>query len=238
MKKRVSEAILFVKSNNLAQYVITFFAVTFIFILCKNLGIKNDEAKTQFLMTMALSGLIIYAFWLQKRGKLTDEMIIRLIIFGGFVMYIGYMIYTHMFTRGNDLGPFASDGLGNLGYIYYIAEKGTLPNTNEWMLYHPPLYPIISAAMVRIMSLFAEGGIADAFEAAQIINCSLACIMLLVMRNFLKEININNKYAPWAMLIIAFFPCLYQIGGRLNNDMFAIFFSFLCIVNKIGRAHV
>lgn len=151
-------------------------------------------------------------------------------------MRVGYTIYTHMFVRGNDLGEFSTNihenGCGHLGYIYYIVENGKLPDGNSYQLYHPPLYHILSAIAVQIAGIFIHSGdMQSKFEFIQIINCTLACIMLPMLRNFLNEIYVDKKYAPWAMAIVAFFPTFYQMGGRLNNDMAVTFFMFLCIVN-------
>lgn len=228
------------KSNtnkrNIAEYIMIFLAITIVFILCKALGIKNDNDKTQILMVASLFGLMCYACYLGIKKELTTAKIMQLIIFAGIIMRVGYTIYTHMFVRGNDLGEFSADvyhnGCGHLGYIYYIAENGKLPNVNEYQLYHPPLYHILAALTVQIAGIFMPSGdMQSKFEFVQIINCTLTCIMLPMFRNFLDEIYVDKKFAPWAMAIVAFFPTFYQMGGRLNNDMAVTFFMFLCIVN-------
>lgn len=224
------------KKRNIAEYVIIFLAITIVFILCKALGIKNDNDKTQILMIASLFGLMCYACYLGMKKQLTTTKIMQIIIFAGIIMRVGYTIYTHMFVRGNDLGEFSTNihenGCGHLGYIYYIVENGKLPDGNSYQLYHPPLYHILSAIAVQIAGIFIHSGdMQSKFEFIQIINCTLACIMLPMLRNFLNEIYVDKKYAPWAMAIVAFFPTFYQMGGRLNNDMAVTFFMFLCIVN-------
>ena len=223
------------KQQNIVEYIFIFVIVLITFILCRSLGIKNDELKTQTLMIAALAGTSGYALYLSAGNRLTAEKIMQCVIIGGIIMRVGYMIYTHMFIRGNDLGEFSSkiyeNGTGHLGYIYYIAENGKLPDSNLYQLYHPPLYHILSAITVRIAGIFLKpGDMQGAFEFVQIINCTVACIMLPILRDFFNEIEIDKKYAPWAMAIVAFLPCFYQMGGRLNNDMLVVFFMLLCII--------
>lgn len=223
------------RKKQIAEYIIIFLSVLVVFILSRFLHIKNDEARTQTLMTAALAGVVLYAVYLGLRGRLTASKIMQCIILAGIIMRVGYTVYTHMFNRGNDLGEFSydiyGDGNGHLGYIYYIFEKGALPDVNEFQLYHPPLYHLLAAFMVRIANFFLGGDdIYAAFEFTQVINCTLSCIMLPVLRNFFTETELDERYAPWAMALIAFFPTFFQLGGRLNNDMPAAFFTLLCII--------
>lgn len=88
------------KKRNIAEYVIIFLAITIVFILCKALGIKNDNDKTQILMIASLFGLMCDACYLGMKKQLTTTKIIQLIIFAGIIMRVGYTIYTHMFVRG------------------------------------------------------------------------------------------------------------------------------------------
>ena len=219
-----------------AEYIMTFLLVFVLFVFCRGLGVKNQEPQTFTLMLIAFGALAAYAIWLISRGKMTAEKAMMLVIAAGFIMRIGYMVYTHMFTRGHDLGSFSADvhndWPGHLSYIYYICENGILPDVNTYQLYHPPLYHIAAAVMVKLAGLFVGTSNMQApFEFAQIVNCSVSCAMLLTVRNFISELNINKKFLPWIMLIVSFSPTLIQMGGRLNNDMFLTFFMLLCIVN-------
>ena len=224
------------KWRSAAEYVITFLAVFVIFVFCRGLNIKNNEQLSFVIMLIAFGALAFYALWLYSRGKMTAEKAIGLVIAAGFILRIGYMVYTHMFTRGHDLGTFSADvhkdWPGHLGYIYYIFQNNSLPDVNTYQLYHPPLYHISAALMVKFASIFVGTSNMQApFEFAQIVNCFVSCAMLLTVRNFISELDIDKKFLPWIMLVTAFSPTLIQMGGRLNNDMFATFFMLLCIVN-------
>lgn len=59
------------KKRNIAEYVIIFLAITIVFILCKALGIKNDNDKTQILMIASLFGLMCDACYLGMKKQLT-----------------------------------------------------------------------------------------------------------------------------------------------------------------------
>ncbi len=219
------------RNKSIYEYLVIFFAVIVIFVLCRAIGIKNNELKTHIFMIISFVILALYTFYLKRVNRLTEQKIVNCIIIGGIIMRVGYMIYTHMFIRGHDLGPMSVDGTGHLGYIYRIVQNGALPDSNAYQMYHPPLYHICAAVVIKIARLFVSGhDINAAFEFSQIINCTLSCIMLPVLRNFLKEIKLGDKYGAWVMAVIAFYPCFYQMGGRLNNDMFVTFFMFLCVI--------
>ncbi len=49
---------------------------------------------------------------------------------------------------------FGFDSAGHLEYIQYILDRGSLPLANEgWEMYHPPLYYLLSAGMLKTVGL-------------------------------------------------------------------------------------
>ncbi len=232
MKKRIDALNITEGQKRIIEYVFTFLLVLLIFSISRVTGIKNEPEKVKPLMLAALAVLGGYAVYLKIKGRLTSDKAVMCVVIAGIIMRVGYTIYTHMFINGHDLGGFSASDTGHLGYIYNLAENGKLPSSYENQLYHPPLFHMAAALVIRVAGLFTgTEDMHSLFEFSQIINCSLCCIMLLVLKNFFAEIELDGKYAPWAMLIAAFIPGMYQIGGRLNNDMPVIFFMLLCIIN-------
>ena len=219
------------KWGNLAEYVIIFLVILISFILCRNLGIKNDADKTRTLMLAAFSGLALYAIYTASKGQMNSEKAVKFIIIAGIIMRVGYMVYTHMFARGHDLGTFEANGVGHIGYIFNLAENGSLPASNEYQLYHPPFFHIMAALFIRIGALLHNSNIEDAFEYSQIVNCVVSCFMIVAFKNFINQSDINKKYRPYVVAIIAFFPNFYLMAGRLNNDMLVSYFMLLCVIN-------
>ncbi len=218
----------------ISEYIFTFAAVTLVFIACMKLGIKNDEIKTAFLMAAALIAVGVYMFCLYRKKSLTAGKVIQCVVICGMIMRAGYMIYTHMFTRGHDLGAFdiTGDGAdGHLSYIMNLAKNNSLPPTNENQFYHPPLFHFLASLFVRLGTVFYPEDFYKAFEYAQIVNCAASCFMLTALKNFLGELELKEKYQIYALAITAFFPNLYFMGGRLNNDMLSVFFMLLCVIN-------
>lgn len=213
----------------LLDYIAVFAIIFVIFAVSMKLNIKGDEAAIKMFMTAALAALGLRAFWLQRQNRLTGASVIGIIVAAGMVMRIGYMLYTHMFVRGHDLGAFETSGDGHLAYILNLME-GKLPPTNEGLHYHPPLFHMLAYVFAKIGGLFYSSDVYKSFEFAQIINCTASCYMIMALRNFVNETELKEKYKAYAVAFTAFFPNLWLMGGRLNNDMIVTLCMLLCVI--------
>lgn len=223
--------VLTLKKDKIIEYIAVFFVVFIAFWISSQSNIKNDESTIVTFMLIALFAVGGYIIYLKTNDKLTSKSIVSSIVVAGMIMRIGYMLYTHMFTRAHDLGMFEENGVGHLSYIMNLAKHGTLPQSNSYQFYHPPLFHILAAIFVKIGTVLCGGDFNKGFEFAQVVNGVFSCYMLIAMKNFIAEIDLKEKFQPYVIAIVAFLPSLYLMGGRLNNDMTVTFFMLLCVIN-------
>jgi len=124
------------------------------------------------------------------------------------------------------LGVFAPDSKG-YAYDYYsrailvIVNEGRLPNFNDcWICYHPPLFPLVGAALFKLVSVFGGG-----IDAQQYAVSTLTSILALVMSvyGFLLYQR-YRKYEEldllmWALLL--FVPVRFISSFSVEADIFA-----------------
>ena len=216
--------------NRTTEYIITFLVVLILFIIFRLLGFKNNGDAVKPIIMIALMCVGFYAFLKQKKQQLSVDDIVNLIALAGMIIGVGYMLSTHIFENGIDQGYVSANARGHFGYILNIVE-GHLPNSNSEQFYQPPLVHSIAAIFVKLSLLFNGGDAEDAVQSVQIVNCTAMCFMMIAFRNFISEINLDNKSKPYVMAMAAFFPNFYLMGCRANNDMFATYFMLLCVIN-------
>lgn len=78
--------------------------------------------------------LLIGGYLICQEG-INSKKTIKCIILVGFIMRIGYMLYTPCNVRSHDLWNFTVDSGGHAGYILNILE-GNLPQSNLLQYYH------------------------------------------------------------------------------------------------------
>lgn len=162
--------------------------------------------------------------------KFDGEILVRYILFIGFVMRIGYMLYTPCTVRFHDLKAVSINSDGNAAYILNILN-GHLPMSNEGQFYHPPLYYILSGIVIfvlkPILNLTNE---MDIINCARLVSCTFSCATLYCVKALCAELKIN-KLIP--LSLVAFLPNFYLMGGRVNNDAMAVFFMTAILLFSI-----
>lgn len=203
-------------------YSLLFATIFTIFILFHSFGLDQHIRLIQALMIVIMVILLDeFLYDTQKR--------LQLIILIGFVMRIGYMLYTSCIVRSHDLGG----SYGHAAYIFQLME-GHLPDSSMGLwgqFYHPPLYHMLSAITIKLTQPFISSGDSlDLLEGAKIVSCFSMCAMLLVIKEICKEIHVEGKGAEVVLLLSAFLPNYYLLAGRVNNDALVILFITLSIL--------
>ena len=102
-----------------------------------------------FLMLLFLLLLLLF---LHKKGKLTEERIVWIIIAAGMIFHCCYVLLSGLYDRQHDEGVYTGIATnqinpGHIGYIEYIYKFRKLPDMNPYQLfsyYHPPLHYALS----------------------------------------------------------------------------------------------
>ncbi|MDD5935991.1 MAG: glycosyltransferase family 39 protein [Clostridiales bacterium] len=205
-----------------------------LFIISYNTGSLNDvKAIQKYMKLMILSTLCIFAMlWFFRKEKKPDLLPILILI--GFVMRIGYMLYTDSGVRGHDAGIISLDGYGHRSYIYRIYEYLKLPDINKGQMYHPPLYHFLSAiAMYLVRPFTSKNDAVHLIEAAKIVSCFASCATLRVGLRICKELQLSHRVQLVTIGFLAFLPNMYLLAGRVNNDALAYYFMFMIVLYTI-----
>jgi hypothetical protein len=221
--------------TGLRPYLIAAAAIIISYILF-TLILHLSEETTRILMIsgVLLCGVFFAARCLSKRRVSRAEALITALIAAGVVMRVGYMLYTSFFIRAHDIGKLALDGTGNFAYMYGLYSSGTLPQTYEGLLYHPPLQFIVQAFVVKVFSWFqnTEDTIV-LFQASKIVPCFAMCALLIVGRRICEETGLSKRTAAIAVAIIAFQPTFFILSASVNNDALMLLFFMTTVLYTI-----
>ena len=189
----------------------------------------NDEANVKFFMPLALAVVTAYGGYLAYKDKLDAAKAVTLLMTAGVIMRTGYTIYTHAFTRGMDIGMNNPDGVGHWGYLYRVLN-GTLPESNEYQFYQPPLFYIISVIFIKA-AMFVTGGddLNGYMYMSQLVSCIASCVALVTFSEIMDELKIKKSIQIIPVALIAFYPIHILAAGRMNNDALVFMFMVLAL---------
>lgn len=204
----------------------------FLFGFCREEGVTVRQV--QLLMQCLLLGGVCLLYWVSRKRGFSYRYIISFLIFAGFVMRVGYMLYTPAIVRSHDFGSLAENSYGHFRYIYTIYSTGRLPDTNWVQMYHPPLYHVLSAVCMRLFHLLT--GVTEPerlIEAAKLISCAASCITLTAGEALCRELRLGDRATAVAVALLAFLPNMYLLAGRVNNDSLVLCFMSLILLQTI-----
>ena len=177
--------------------------------------------------------IIGYGIFLKQTKKLTPEALIVLIFALGFVLRLGYVLYTDIATRQNDAGIFEEGNYNffHSGYILYIRDHLALPAGDVREMgeyYHPPFHHIVCAAFLKIYELFLPKGTHN-YEALQALSLLWANFSVIMLYKDIKLIGIKEESRPIVAAIISAAPIYTLLSGSVNNDNLSVLLMFTAI---------
>lgn len=211
-----------IKEKKIFHYALAFIIVTISYMIWR-LVAPESKAGIKILMGVLIAAVAVFCLICRKKGTLTDKTLIRSVIFAGFVMRIGYMLYTPCDLRSHDLWEFNTEGYGHAGYILTLIEDHMLPQSNIRQYYQQPFFYIagslVSAPLNKIL------GCSDPFfivDTAKIICCAASCFVLLMADSFCDIFEISGKGRLAAVALTAFHPS-FCLSIRITPDMLVAF---------------
>lgn len=181
---------------------------------------------------MVLGYLVVlgYGIYLRRSKKLTDEALITLIFTLGFVMRLGYVLYTGLYVRQCDLGDFAdtNHNFWHSGYILYVRDHLSVPNVDIRKMgefYHPPFHYFVSAIFLKLTGLFLPKG-TEHYEVLQALSMLWTQWALIMAYKVIKECGAKKESLPSAAFIISAFPAFTLMSASINNDILSILLYF------------
>lgn len=212
-------------------YAFTGLFIIFMYLLINALNIQNN---TFFIEKLMISSILFVIYFFKKKydkDSLTNDDFITCIIIIGFIMRIGYMLYTPCNVREHDVGNLNLDSYGHASYILNIIQNHKLPNSNVGQFYQQPLFYLLSSLVSNIINTIL--GRNDSFflvDAAKTFSCFASCSILILSLRIFEELDMKGTGKKIAMVLIAFLPNFYLMGGRVNSDALATFFMTATIL--------
>ena len=201
------------------------------YILCINVFHLADK-QIKVLMT---GGLAICGLYAAIYGKSVSRLTAA-ILAAGFVLRIGYMLYTPYYIRAHDVASLNDPG--HLSYIYNLFEHARLPQTNQYEFYQPPLQHIAQAAVVKAFSWFQpEKDFLAVVDASKLVPCFASCAVLVVSRRLCEALNLSDRAIAIAMAVLAFQPTFYVLSASINNDALTLLFFMTAVLYTVRWYH-
>ena len=209
-------------------FISTVFAVLVVLIAT---GMQiNSNAAVCIVMVSGYLLIAGYGLFLKKTRKLSDDALIVLIFLTGAVLRLGYVLYTDVRTRQNDVGVF-EEGIYNIfhsGYIMLVRDTLSVPNFDIRDLgqyYHPPFHYIVCAAFLKIYELLLPKGTHN-YEALQALSMLWSQFSLILIYKIVKLTGIKRENRIIAALIVSAFPAFTLLSASINNDGLSVFLYF------------
>lgn len=180
----------------------------------KHGGLVIWEGVVAFLIVF---GWCAFCVWTEKG---VTENVVLLILFGGFLIRIFYVVLTQAHIYQNDLGALIPGDYGHMGYVYYLYSQGRLPDVNPmefYQFYQPPLHYAVCALLLKVFQVFG----CDLSEAQELLQVPAALWGTLTLF-FINKIGVRLRIPPLgrgiALGVASFLPLSILLGGALNND--------------------
>ena len=182
-----------------------------------------------------------YGLYLKKARKLSDEALTAIIFALGFILRLGYVLYTSIEIRQNDIGVF-QEGNYNIfhsGYILFMRDRFSIPDFDVRIggqFYHPPFHYFVSAVFLKIYELFLPAGTHN-YEALQALSLLWSQYSLIMIFKVLKLLGIREEDHVTSAYIISAFKELARVkpvklAARIDGKVISGEFLYGQITNS------
>ena len=220
-----------IMSYKLLPYINILLLMIVVFVIVYKLNWQADTGRIQGLMFIGVIFTVIGFFVYSVKKGFSWKLAVQVCIAVGFILRIGYMLYTPFYVRSHDLGDVTPDGYGHAAYILKLMMNHQLPETNWIQFYHPPLFHFLAACLCSLINVIMRWQTyEEVLEIAKIVSCAASCWCLMLMPRICSELKMTERGKCIATAIIAVFPNCFLLAGRVNNDSLVIFFMTLAIL--------
>ena len=199
---------------------------------------------------LAVLGCVVAYMGMTKR--LSPKKILIFMLIAGFILRLGYVLYTAGSARQYDTWTPNFDG--HEAYAWNFFVNGKLPDNNIYQFYHPPLNALVQSAFMHFLDglsgtltkwfsmgdyfqtkfLFGKPDYVDEFRyflysGCQILGVLYSFIICVVGIKTLSLFSLSDKTKLLLSAFLIFFPRGIQISGQLNNDLLAYLLAVLAI---------
>ncbi|MBQ8295201.1 MAG: hypothetical protein IJX87_02070 [Clostridia bacterium] len=238
----------------LLLYIGVFVVTTALFfILRPRMQQLRNGVTAQMLMVISLGLIASFISYMGVTKRLTAKKLILLLLLAGFVLRVGYMLYTPASARQQD--TYTKNFDGHEAYAWTLFTTGRLPTTNDYQFYHPPLNALLQAGFMHFMKGLTDGigslfGLEDYFatgflfakpdyitenerwflySTCQILAVFYSFVTAAVSVKIVKMFRFSDKMTVFLSAFVIFYPRNIQFSGMLNNDGVSYMFSILSL---------
>lgn len=202
---------------------ITTGVVSLCFLLAACLLMNTGKTAIILFMTIGIIAVPAAIFIITGKSLPFSKRMVLLIMTAGFILRLGYILYTTIAQRQHDVGSFEV-AYGHLAYINHLFSDFSLPEGNPteiWQFYHPPLHHIIAAAWMRLevsLGMSFEG----AKESLQFLSLYYSSCCMIISYKLFKIFRMRRSGMLTAMAVVSFHPTFVILSGSVNNDILSI----------------
>lgn len=235
-----------------------FLVTLFLFLTVKPLiEIQRKGAVAQAFITLGFAAIIVFAAYMGMTKRLTATHIVWLLLLAGFILRVGYMLYTAANARQQD--TYSKNFNGHEAYAWTIFETSKLPTTNDYQFYHPPLNALIQARFMRFLLGLSQAltkifHLGDYFPSAFLYSkpsyitdanrwflysgCQVLCVTysMITAVTLVKTVwlfNFSQKTKLMLTAFVVFYPRHIQFAGMLNNDAISYMFGIIAMYQAL-----
>lgn len=229
-----------------AVYVAVFFLTLILYLLLKpQIAEQETGAVAQAITIVGLGICLAFGSYLYATKRLTARASILLLLVMGYLLRLGYILYTPASVRQHD--TFSINADGHEAYAWTLFDTGKLPTTNAYQFYHPPLNALVQSWFMHFLSGVAKlfgvdcGAYAYAkpeyvseyryflFGGCQILSLTYSLITCVFTLKILRHFPFSEKTRVLLSAFVILFPRNVQMSGQLNNDPLAFLFAILSL---------
>ena len=166
----------------------------------------------------------------RSKDTLSWDKIFSFLLWGGFFLRLSYAFSTGIFLRQHDVSGIGLNENGHYGYILQWVINLSLPTTNAYQFYHPPLFHILSGTLIQIFQILKpEQTYEYYFSGLAILSVTISFATLYVSKKLMGILSLNNAKGLPLMVLLTYHPILILLSGRHNNDGLSYFFIILTL---------
>lgn len=206
----------------------------------------------QSLMAVAIAACLCVGGYFALCKKLTTKRSVILLLIIGYVLRVGYMLYTAASARQQD--TYTKNFDGHEAYAWTIFTTGKLPTTNDYQFYHPPLNALIQAGFMRFTSGLS-GALNELFHlqnyfpfafsygrpeyiheeryflysSCQVLSVCYSFVACTVSLKILELFDFKGKTKALLAAFVVLYPRNMQFSGMLNNDGLSFMLAVIAV---------
>ena len=216
------------------------------------INFHRNGMVAQSVMVLASILICVIIAYLGMTKRLTLRIFLILLLALGFVLRLGYVLYTAGSARQHD--TFSKNYDGHEAYAWILFTTGKLPTSNVYQFYHPPLNAMVQAVFMHFIEgltqmltkwfslgdyfptkfLYGKPNYMDdtryfLFSSCQILGVMYAFITAYFGVKIVCAFRFSDKTKGLLSAFVVLFPRGIQMSGMLNNDALAYMFAIVAV---------